>query len=247
MTFKLTDSYNAQNLRLTPAAYYPLNERSGTTAFDLSKNGYNATYAASGVTLAQASPLKGDPNALSVLFDGSNGDANCSASLSTAGWTSFTLLAWFRLSNNTFTNYPNIMGNDGNAAGFNVVVAPSSDGSTAYFNIFTTVKNSLSYGTTVLAANTWFYSATTWDGTTMKWYQNGNTTPVGSLAASGSIATTANHVYIGNNPRDTTSYQFPGNLAGLMLIQRALTLDEIQAIWHKSQAAPAWIGVVEAA
>lgn len=242
MTFQLMDSYNAQNLRLTPAAFYPLNDRSGTTAVDLSKNGYSATYAGSGVTLAQAGPIKGEPNALSVLLNGSTGDAACPAGLSTAGWSAFTMLAWFKLSNNTFTNYPNVAGNDGNAAGFNVVIAPSSDGSTAYFNIFTSAKNSLSYGTTVLAANAWFYSATTWDGTTMKWYQNGSTTPVGTLAASGTIATTANHVYLGNNPRDTTSYQFPGDLAGIMLISRALTLDEIQAIWHFSQAGKIWMG-----
>lgn len=63
-------TYSDKILSLGPIAYWPFNEASGTTALDISGNGYNGTYA--GVDLAQAG--LGGKN--SVLFGGSGDSCN---------------------------------------------------------------------------------------------------------------------------------------------------------------------------
>ena len=64
-----------------------------------------------------------------------------------------------------------------------------------------TVKGS--FGTAALAANTWTYLATTYDGSSIKIYVNG--VQVSSIAASGPITTSLNPLQIGG---DTVAGQF---------------------------------------
>ena len=72
-------------------AYYPLDERSGTTAIDV-KGGLNATYAGT-YRLGAAGGV--DENRTAVAFDGSTGAASRSANVSSAT-NNFSLEAWFR-------------------------------------------------------------------------------------------------------------------------------------------------------
>ncbi len=73
LTVVVPNKYQQSLLSLNPMAYWPLNETSGTTAYDL-VGGYNGTYVG-GCTLAQAGPTNSIFNASSrsVLFDGASG------------------------------------------------------------------------------------------------------------------------------------------------------------------------------
>src|SRR5215469_8556155 len=75
------DEYSNAVISLNPVGFWPLNETSGTTAFDVSGNGNNGTYQ-SGVTLGAAGvpnpPFVGfATNSVASGFSGSAGDSSC--------------------------------------------------------------------------------------------------------------------------------------------------------------------------
>ena len=87
----------------------------------------------------------------------------------------------------------------------------------------TTTKGSV--GTAPLAANTWTYLATTYDGSSIKVYVNG--VQVSSVAMTGAIKTSLNPLQIGG---DTISGQnFKGLIDEVRVYNRSLTQAEIQA------------------
>jgi fibronectin type 3 domain-containing protein len=90
---------------------------------------------------------------------------------------------------------------------------------------------------TLPSSNVWTYVAGTWDGSTMKLYTNG--VLQASLAAGGSIATTADPLAIAKkNTGTATGDYFSGQLDEIRLYNRALAVTEINTIMHAGDAAP---------
>lgn len=91
----LLANYRARVLRLRPAAYWPLDEASGATAYDRAGSGLNGTY--SNVTLGQAGIGDGRTAA---LYNGSTSFTNLySAGLSALMGNEGSLGLWLKLSN----------------------------------------------------------------------------------------------------------------------------------------------------
>ena len=80
------------------------------------------------------------------------------------------------------------------------------------------------YGTAALPANTWTYLAETYDGSTLRLYVNG--TQVGSVAHTGSIATSTNPLQIGGD--SIYGQHFVGLIDEVRVYNTALTAAQIQ-------------------
>lgn len=96
--------YSARVKALAPIAYWPLWERSGTTAFDYSGNGRNGAY--TGVDLGQ--PGIGDGRT-APLFDGVNDSVNIySASLAgAASMTELSMGCWVKVPSSVWSGAAN--------------------------------------------------------------------------------------------------------------------------------------------
>ncbi len=81
-------------------------------------------------------------------------------------------------------------------------------------------------GTTTSPVNAWTHIALTYDGTTMRLYVNG--TQVSSTAATGTIQTTTNPLWIGGN--SPYGEYFQGAIDEARVYNRALTAAEIVAV-----------------
>ena len=81
-----------------------------------------------------------------------------------------------------------------------------------------------------IAAGEWVHAVARYDGTRMELFVNGTTT--GSAPKSGTISTASSvPVYIGNNPAGDGAYKFDGRIDDLRIYDRALTDQEIQALY----------------
>ena len=80
------------------------------------------------------------------------------------------------------------------------------------------------YGTAALPANTWSFLAETYDGSTLRLYVNG--TQVGSVAHTGSIATSTNPLQIGGD--SIYGQHFVGLIDEVRVYNTALTAAQIQ-------------------
>lgn len=208
-----TQLHSTLVLQKMPLAYLRLDETSGITANDLSGNGNPGTLTNDGhgnpvgITLGVAGALQG-PGELSntaVQFDGSSGYITVAPGLNTGGWTNFGFSCWLKLSNNTFTTYPCIAANDipqSTNNGFEVILAPSTDGKSGYFQIGTGAAfNSLGFGTGALNAGVWYHLVCIYDGAHMIVYLNGQ--QVASSAFTGTITAGVSAVSIGRYPGDS--------------------------------------------
>lgn len=86
-------------------------------------------------------------------------------------------------------------------------------------------------GNTPLAADTWYHAAVTYDGTTVTLYLNGQTD--GSRPLDLNTTLNANGLTIGNRPG---SSKWVGQIDEVMLFGRALSSDEITAIYAAGSA-----------
>lgn len=217
-------SYQDMVLQDNPAAYYRLGELSGTAALDSSMlNG--AGTITGGVTLGQPGAITGNPST-SMLFDGSSGYITLPSAF-TNGSTSFSIEFWVNLTNNTFTGYPCVIANDfpnTSHNGFQLILAPSTDGKAAYFTIGNgSSAFSASFGSGVLNASSWYHIVATYDGTTLKIYSNGALS--GSASASGAIGAAANNISIARYPGDTG--YLPASLEELGFYSYALPASKV--------------------
>lgn len=97
-----------------PVAFWPLDELSGTVAYDQSGNGYNGTYTG-GFTLGWAGIPAGGTG---VKFDGSTGYVV--APLVTTAVASFTLEAWVNFDGATALHGPFVENGDGASNGYSM-------------------------------------------------------------------------------------------------------------------------------
>ena len=195
-------------------AAYTFNEGAGSTVIDASGNNnlgtiIGGTWSTSG-KYGNALSFNGTSNRVDVLDSSS---LHLTSAMTLAAWVNPTSLstAWQDVIYKGNVNYFLMASSDNGGS----PVGGGTFGST--------VKGT--FGTAALAANTWTYLATTYDGSTIKLYVNG--VQVSTMAASGPITNSLNPLQIGG---DTISGQnFKGLIDEVRVYNRSLTQAEIQA------------------
>jgi Concanavalin A-like lectin/glucanases superfamily len=234
--------YNALVLASGPLAYWPLNETSGTVAFDY-WGGFDANYVGS-YTLDQATnPVT---SAGAVQFDGASSYALTpySASLNP---TVFSAEAWVNPDNVPASETCVLSCGEfaSPRSGWLIYQFPTYWDFRTYYGVSTTVAAEV-IGVTAPAIGSWTHLAVTWDGTTASLYVNG--------VLEGSQVSTTTPKYLPGTgggfcagARADASFFYGGNVSDAALYNRALTAQEISAHAHNQgllSIAPAGTNVV---
>ncbi len=135
-----------------------------------------------------------------------------------------TLSLWLRLTRGfAQTTESGIFQYGSNADGqmFGLITSANASGRLYFFG-----HNADLAGSTVLQVGSWYHAAVTHDGTTVKLYVNGQ--PEGSRTAALNTTLNADGVTIGLRPPST---RWQGQLDEIMLFDRALTGEEVAAIY----------------
>ena len=148
--------------------------------------------------------------------------------------TSITLSAWVYTDPNT--NYSYIMHvGDVNTAGDAFSISrwnnTASSGYDAY-TVYANIGQGNVDGNYVLNENTWYHIAVTWEGTTMKFYVNGNLTTT-VTTSSLSIQASGNSGYIGRYI-DSQSYNWKGKIDQVRIFNKALSSSEINTLYNET-------------
>ena len=182
---------------------------SGTTWTDLSGNGNTGTLT-NGPTYSSA-------NGGSIVFDGVNDYVGAGNSISGLNGTAVTVSAWVRTNSIGGEQYLlDASTNGGSGNGLSIRIR--ANGSIRFWNYNATYNaNSAS----ILSANTWYYIAGTWDGTTSRVYINGlpDGTNTGDANFLGSIYQIGHSNMLGGF--------FNGNISSVSIYNRALSAAEI--------------------
>ena len=223
-------AYTRQVGQDSPDSYWPLNETSGSIAYDYAGLSHNGTIN-SGVTQGVAGP---QPPAFTGFgagntayqFDGSSGFVDCGTNASQAGTTDFSIEAWIKT---TATTEGMIVGQrDTNAYLGEYMFSVSANGTlaiTIYGTGGTYQFDGLSSTTTVNDGN-WHYVAFVRSGTTGTLYADG--TPVASTNAPVQGLDSSLATFIGVDHRDSV-YYFNGEIASVGIYNFALSPSRIQA------------------
>lgn len=203
------------------AAFYPLNEASGTVAHDLSANGYNGAING-GVTLGVASLLAQDAETC-MTFDGVSGQITLPVGLDLSTFTALTLELWCIVGSTP----NNAMIANSNSITSNLGAGLFTNGS----NIYSSVGKSGS-GSTVADGQTPIYGYTyhlalTWDGATLRLYKNGAEIYT-SVAFAGPIAASGHALAIGYEPATAAQF-FHGQIQKVAIYHAALSPGRIVA------------------
>ncbi len=203
----------------------PLDEGSGTTAFDISGNGNNGTL----LNGAAFESNSGDGSARSVRFDGVNDfidvgvvDVNGSA---------LTLAAWFNADG--FGDDPRIISKSSGSAANDHVFMLSTITAGAEERLRGRVRIGGSTTTLIassgnLAIGQWHHSALTYDGSVLRLYLDAIL--VGSTSLSGAVdIDAAISVAVGSQSNGTAQH-FDGLIDDVRILQRALNAGELLGI-----------------
>ena len=206
-------------------AVYPLDEPSGTSAFDVGPNHNTAT-------IGDAASYDETPGPLScAATDGALGFNGTTTAVTTpiaptapaVTGSALTVVAWVK-----GAAFPKGGGNSGivadsdagtgTAGGFQLAVG--SNGDSGSFDVGTGAGVGTAPWHQALSAGTWYMVAGTYDGSTVTSYLDG--TPVGSGPASGAIGGGSKDVTIGDDPVKTDDH-FDGQIGDVAVLPGALS------------------------
>jgi hypothetical protein len=216
--------YQVSLLALNPLAYWPLNETSGTVAYDMA-GGYNGTYVGN-VSLAQSGPTNATfgTSSYGVAFDGTTayvdipeGPFNITGPLTT--------MAWVQLS-----AYPNFAGLFGHGdTSWRMSVNPSGEPGANDGNLGSADATS---STSIVDGN-WHFVAYTYSGTLSG--QNGVLYVDGARVATDAIAETPPgndlDVWIGGAPDYAAARLLAATIADAAIFTEALSAAEVAALY----------------
>lgn len=214
------NSYKAAILADGPDVYYRLDESSGTTATDSSGNGFNGTYAGSGVTYSEPGAIVGDSDT-SVALDGTAGDVACPSGVNPAGWTHITVEAWVMLANISFSSQPTIAANAiplSSHTGFSLWF--DAQGTGLHFMVGNGTTYADAHYSPFFERDQWYHLVGVWDGSTARLYVNGVQRATASL--SGTIASASNAPIIGHNPAASGDF-LPATIDEVAIYNAALS------------------------
>ncbi|MBI2606974.1 MAG: LamG domain-containing protein, partial [Deltaproteobacteria bacterium] len=223
--------------------YWRLGETSGTTAYDISGNAINGTYA--GVTLAQTGALSGDSDT-AAYFDGANSivDLGNTAQLTNVfnAGNKWTVSLWFKtaqlnangpwLFSKAFTSHTSPY--------YQFDIRQSADGSISAglwrSDIFGSAMGAAS---AVIPTGVWTHLAVTVDLATisaasMKLYINGGTPVTSTADLTGIYSNIASFVTIGANKNlsPNTAYTYNGLIDEVAIYPTALSAARILTLYN---------------
>ncbi|TAK95969.1 MAG: hypothetical protein EPO07_14950, partial [Verrucomicrobia bacterium] len=102
-------------------------------------------------------------------------------------------------------------------------------------HVWTPFGMSAVYGNVILSSNTWYHAAMTYDGSSLKLYVNG-VLDASIATPSPMVVTTQPFRIGGGSPAGTPPYYFQGKIDEVSFYNRALTSNEIAAIYGASSA-----------
>jgi hypothetical protein len=204
-------------------AAFGFNENTGTLAADNSGNNNNGTLT-NGPTWSALGKF-----GAAVQFDGTDDYINILDANSLDLTTGMTIEAWVNPTN--VTGYKTVISKDNGTNNQSYTLSANNNTSGAANQRPNTRIRSGSTtttitGTTKLILNTWAHLACTYDGTTLRYYQNG--VQVATVAVTASMTVTANPLRIGGTTALAAQY-FAGLIDEVRIYNRALTAVEIQA------------------
>jgi prepilin-type N-terminal cleavage/methylation domain-containing protein len=200
--------------------YWPFDEKSGTTAYDFSGNGNNATLYNSAAWSAGRLGY-----ALSLANGGSTNNALANASGGFGNPSTITLAAWVYPTAYSSGEMTVIEGQSPNGYYLSV----NTDGSVNCYWYGASPQGYFSSGAGTVPLNQWAAIACVWNGTSINMFTNGvsqYTTPV--TTGSGAVPTIIN---IG---AETTARQFVGKIDDVRIYNRALSATEISQLYSES-------------
>jgi len=231
-------NYNAGVLALNPVGFWPLNETSGTTAFDASGHGNNGTYK-SGVTLGLVGvsnpPYAGfGSGSLAAGFRGSTGNNSCVTLTNLPiNSTNVTITEWIYPTNASAigTTFWNSGQNAGLSQAFNNNAAlgynwHGGDGGQWNYTAFTPPVNQWSFVAMVITpTNAVFYMGNT----------NGLSSMINNDGNSAVNFTTGTSI---GGPNDGSTTGFNGSLNDVAVFNYSLTSTQITQLFADGYAAP---------
>ncbi len=215
-------TYSAMVLADHPAAYWRMDETTGSTMADASGNANNGRYV--GIyTLGQPGAITGS----SVAFDGQSGAASVMNSPSLQV-SKVTIEAWIK--KRTDTEYgvyvaKNVEPGGGAGSGWFELLNSHHNGRLEFRVTSDGAPAVLS--NTTLALNTWYYVVATYDGATAKLYVNGKLD--GTLKVTAAAKQTSDPLFIG---RRMDGLFNDAALADVAIYPVALSADRIAAHWQ---------------
>jgi hypothetical protein len=222
-------SYSALVLADAPAAYWRMDEPTGTTMTDSTKNGNNGHYDGI-VMLGQPGPLAAD-GSTAVGLDGATASMTVPSSTTLQiNWV--TLELWINQrahSDYGFYAVKNVVGGGGASSGWFELLNNHNSGRLE-FRVTGDVDPVL-VSTATLDLNTWYYVVATYDGVTAKLYINGKLDS--ALPAVVSPAQNGDPLYIG---RRTDGFFLNALLAEVAIYPTALSAEQIAAHWQAASA-----------
>ena len=229
ITVNPATGYAGAVLADSPAAYYRLDESSGTTVFDGSSHGLDGSYSGS-PTLNQPGIAAGDT---AVSFNGSSQYAQVPYNAALNG-SSFAVEAWAKVSGGAGTYRSLVTSRDIGGSGRAGYILYAASNNHWQFWLGTGSGWYILYGPAV-TLNTWTDIAASYDGTTAKLYING------SLAASGTptsyVPNPASPLRIGAGTTEgPAALYLPGSIDETAIYPTALTPTRIQT--HYQTAIP---------
>jgi hypothetical protein len=227
--------YHQSVLSLNPLAYWPLNEASGTTAYDV-VGGYNGTYFG-GCTLAQSGPTNsifGFPSR-SVLFDGSSGYVDIpEGPFNITG--PITAVAWVNMSSSP--NFAGLFGHGDES--WRMSINPSGEPGADDGNVPTDATSSSGVNN-----GTWHMIAYTYNGVVNQ-PNNGSLYLDGALVANNTITTSppgdSLDVWIGGSPDYETARLINAKVANAAIYTQSLTANQVQDLYSGTYAGTVYLG-----
>ncbi|HET6994681.1 MAG TPA: Ig-like domain-containing protein, partial [Chitinophagaceae bacterium] len=204
-------------------AAYGFNENTGTLAGDNSGNNNNGTLT-NGPTWSAAGKF-----GAAVSFDGTDDYINIPDANSLDLTTGMTIEAWVNPTN--VTGYKTVICKENSTNNLAYVLSANNNTSGAAnqrpnARIRSGSTTTTITGTNKLVLNTWAHLACTYDGTTLRYYQNG--VQVATVAVTASMTVTTNPLRIGGSVALGAQY-FAGLIDEVRVYNRALSATEIQA------------------
>ncbi|MCU1356735.1 MAG: regulator of chromosome condensation, partial [Acidimicrobiales bacterium] len=216
------------------AATYQLDETSGATAADVSGNANTAAITTAGSYNNKPSPLPCDTQQThgALGFNGTTTSVTAPAGLNAATTgTNLTVMGWFKSSSLTNGNSRLVSNShtDADFKGFQLMF--NSGGATGFFDIGNGTTERRATWTSQLVANTWYFYAGTYDGTTVTAYLNGVQVATATGAAFGAVASSGANVIMGA-PTSGAGDKLAGQMAGVSVLPTALSGSAIAALYN---------------
>lgn len=205
--------------------YWPLNEDSGSTAYDHSGRENHGTVNSGGNSVA--ANATGPTGQKAYSFDGSNDYVDISSS-NLDSPDSYSVSMWVKA--NSDDSFGQIFGNSGGTQGGYILQKTSGDGfrlkhrDGSTNNVNTSISN--------FADGSWKHLVAQWNGTQTEIWINGNLKSTSSISTHTVAQENDSRIGIQN---DGTSFPFNGSLSEARFYNRSLTPREIQYLYTVSQ------------